>query len=220
MTHKHASIGCVRLAFAFKLKLKLTFQISLAASTRSTVNEYKFNYADVKLIEWNLASICVCLFESSANCMHISGFYWEKISFRERFNWNTIHCKRPQFVVRVYVYIFLELLQAMHSIAGAKTATTTTTFQWIKHNERTKKKINEDEKTCQVVFTSSDTVNRKIKIIDDTIVISDIFGDNIVFYVHGSLKCATLSTNFELKKKQQTLFGPILTCTTTCPQMK
>lgn len=49
MTHKHASIGCVRLAFAFKLKL--TFSISLAAPTRSTVNEYKFNYADVKLIE-------------------------------------------------------------------------------------------------------------------------------------------------------------------------
>lgn len=50
-------------------------------------------------------------------------------------------------------------------------------------------------------------MNRKIKIIDDTIVISDIFGDNIVFYVHGSLKCATLFTNFELKTT--TLFEPI-----------
>lgn len=50
-------------------------------------------------------------------------------------------------------------------------------------------------------------MNRKIKIIDDTIVICDIFGDNIVFYVHGSLKCATLFTNFELKTT--TLFEPI-----------
>lgn len=59
---------------------------------------------------------------------------------------------------------------------------------------------------CQVVFASTDTVNRKIKIIDDTIVISNIFVDNIVFYVHGSLKCTTLSTNHFEFEKQHTIF--------------
>lgn len=91
--------------------------------------------------------------------------------------------------------IFLEPLQQMHSRTCQRIVKkncdtkVAAESKWVRTNVH------------QIVFTSNDTVNRKIKIIDDTIVISNIFVDNIVFYVHGSLTCATFRTElFEWRK--------------------
>lgn len=84
---------------------------------------------------------------------------------------HTMQPKRPPFV---RWRIFSDAMQPMHS--------------------RTRNKVQEHGKKWQLASVSRDTVNRKIKITDDTVVISHIFVDNIVFYVHASLKCATLFT--------------------------